>query len=307
MTLQQLEYVIALDKYRHFVTAAEKLAVTQPTITLQLKKLEDEIGIQIFDRSTSPLKPTTSGEIIISKAKQILNEVHQLKDILNSEKDSIEGTFKIGIIPTISPYIVPKFIGSFIQQYPQTHLDIYEMQSDTIIQSLKKDDIDIGILVSPLDETFIKEIPLYNEPFLYYGRVEELSEMVAIESKDIEKREGLWLLNSGHCFRNQVLNICEIDQSHKKNIAFQSGSIETLKKMVDNYGGFTLIPELAKEPKDHAQTIPFVEPQPIREVCLAVHKGFPKEGLLEILKKEILRIVPKEFKKNQRIIKMRWR
>lgn len=307
MTIQQLEYVIALDKYRHYVTAAEKCDVTQPTITLQLKKLEDEIGIQIFDRSKSPLKPTTSGELIISKAKQIINEVHLLKDIMNHEKDSIEGTFKIGIIPTISPYIVPKFIGSFIKNYPNTHLDINEMQSENIIESLKKGDIDIGILVAPIEEPVIKEIPLYNEPFLYYGNIEELKGLSHVESKDIEKREGLWLLNSGHCFRNQVLNICDSVKSNTKNIAFQSGSIETLKKMVDNYGGFTLIPELAKDKKDESNIIPFVEPRPIREVCLAVHKGFAKEGLLEVLKKEILEIIPKDFKKNQRIIKMLWR
>lgn len=306
MTIQQLEYIIALDKYRHYVTAAEKCEVTQPTITLQVQKLEDEIGIQLFDRSKSPLKPTPMGELIISKAKEIINQVHQLKDILNAEKDSIEGTFRIGVIPTISPYIVPKFIGSFIAQYPNTHLDINEMQSEAIIEGLKKGDIDIGILVSPLDEPVIKEIPLYNEPFLYYGNIAELEKLKEIETKDIEQREGLWLLNSGHCFRNQVLNICDRPKS-SKNIAFQSGSIETLKKMVDNYGGFTLIPELAKDDGDPSKIIPFTEPQPIREVCMAVHRGFAKEGLLEVLKKEILEIIPKGFKKNQRIIKMRWR
>lgn len=306
MTLQQLEYILALDTYRHFVTAAEKCYVTQPTITIQVKKLEDEIGTQIFDRTKTPLEPTPFGEIILSKARFIIQEVRQLKEIINHERENIAGEFKIGIISTISPYIIPKFIGSFIQAYPDTLLDINEMQTEEIIKALDKGQIDIGILVTPLEESFLREIPLYNEPFVYYGSTDLLKSKTSISASDIEHLEGLWLLNSGHCFRNQVLNICNAPKN-KKNIEFQSGSIETLKRMVDNYGGFTLIPEMGLSDLDASKVIHFTEPKPIREVSLVVHKSFAKERLIEILRKEILNIVPSSFKKNERFMKVKWR
>lgn len=307
MTLQQLEYIIALDTYRHYVTAAEKCCVTQPTITIQVKKLEEEIGIPIFDRSKTPLEPTPLGEIILSKARVITQEAKQLKEIINHERESIVGEFRIGIISTISPYIIPKFIGNFMKEYPNTFLNINEMQTEEIIQALEKGQIDIGILVTPLDTSFLKEIPLYNEPFVYYGNPNfPLHTKKALSNADIEELEGLWLLNSGHCFRNQVLNICN-PPKNKKSLSFQSGSIETLKKMVDNYGGFTLIPEMAVHIEEETKVIHFAEPKPIREVSIVTHKSFAKEGLVQALRKEMLKIIPPSFKKNEKFIKVKWR
>jgi len=307
VTLQQLEYIVALDTQRHYVKAAEKCFVTQPTITLQVKKLEEEIGFQIFNRSKTPLTPTLAGEAIITKARNILQETNQLKEMVSNERSSVSGEYKIGIIPTLSPYLVPKFTGSFIQSYPDTSLDINEMQTETIIDALSSGKIDVGILVTPLNESFIREIPLYNEPFVYYGNTNDpLQSKTALTSKDVEQLEGLWLLNKGHCFRNQVLNICNNLES-KKNIQFQSGSIETLKKMVDNYGGFTLIPEMAINPVEKENIIHFHNPKPTREVSIVVSKGFVKEGLIEILRKEILKIIPKSFEKNERFIRVKWR
>ena len=304
MTLQQLEYIIALDTYRHYVTAAENCHVTQPTITIQVKKLEDEIGIQIFDRGKTPLEPTPLGEIFLEKVRSIVQEVKQLKEMIKHERESLSGEFRIGIISTVSPYIIPKFIGSFMQAYPHTSLDINEMQSEEIIQGLDRGQIDIGVLVTPLGETFLTEIPLYNEPFVYYGS--SLPSHHLLTSSDIEHLEGLWLLNSGHCFRNQVLNICNAPKG-KKNLAFQSGSIETLKKMVDNYGGFTLIPEMAINQEENTKIIHFATPKPTREVSIVVHKSFFKEKLIEALKKEILKIIPAHFKKNEKFVKIKWR
>jgi LysR family hydrogen peroxide-inducible transcriptional activator len=306
MTLQQLEYILALDMYRHFVTAAEKCHVTQPTITIQVKKLEEEIGVAIFDRSKTPLEPTSVGEVILSKAKLIVQETKQLKEIINHERGSLVGEFKIGIISTISPYIIPKFIGNFMKEHPHTSLDINEMQTEDIIQSLDRELIDIGILVTPVDKPFLREIPLYNEPFVYYGSHNlPLSSHLTITAADIEQLEGFWLLNSGHCFRNQVLNICDTPKN-KKNIAFQSGSIETLKKMVDNYGGFTLIPEMAVNQQEKSKVIHFADPKPIREVSIVVRKSFSKDGLIEVLRKEILKVIPANFKRNEKFVKIRW-
>lgn len=306
MTLQQFEYIVALDIYRHYVTAAEKCFVTQPTITLQVQKLEEEIGIQLFDRSKTPLVPTDAGKLIIQKAKIILDEVNELKATVNHKRDDISGEFRIGIIPTVSPYIVPGFTGSFSVHYPDTRLNISEMQSEAIIEALNNNEIDLGILVTPLNESHLREIPLYNEPFVFYGSDNfGFKHKKHIQPKDIEKLEGLWLLNSGHCFRNQILNICHPSKK-KKQIQFQSGSIETLKKMVDNYGGYTLVPELAIT-GERSNVIHFKDPKPIREVSIVVKKTFIKEHLIDALRKEILHVIPKSFKKNERFVKVKWR
>lgn len=304
MTIQQLEYVVALDTYRHFVTAANKCFVTQPTITLQVRKLEDEIGVQIFDRTKTPLQVTAAGELIVMKARSILQEVNQLKQMVNDEKESLKGDFKVGIIPTIAPYIIPSFYGDFVHKYPDTHLDIEEMQSERIIEQLSKGDLDIGILVTPLDESNLREVPLYNEPFCFYGDAGKASES-AISKKEVEKMEGLWLLSSGHCFRSQVLNICQPKDEHQVN--FRSGSIETLKSMVNHYGGFTLIPELASDKNDPYPALRFDDPQPTREVSIVVHKGFVKEALLDAIRESVLTVIPKAFDKNDKFFRVKWR
>ncbi len=307
MTLQQLQYIVALDTYRHYVTASEKCFVTQPTITTQVKKLEDEIGVVIFDRSKTPLKPTKAGKLIIAKARNIMGEVSQLKEMVSTVKESIDGEFQIGIIPTLSAYIVPKFAGSFSKKYPKTILNIEEMKTESIIDSLEKGKIDIGILVTPIDEPFIREINLYNEPFVFYGHKDHpLQQKELVKAEDVEQLNDMWLLNSGHCFREQMLNICN-PSSRNSSINFQSGSIESLKKMVDNYGGFTLIPEMAVNEQDMGRIVHFAEPKPIREVSIVVHNSFAKEGLVDALRKEVLSIVPANFSKNQRFMKVKWR
>ena len=306
MTLQQLEYIIALDTYRHFVTAAEKCFVTQPTITIQVKKLEDEIGFLIFDKSKSPFKPSALGELFINKSKIILREVNELKNMVSTELDSLVGEYKIGVLPTVSPYLIPLISGSFAEKYPDTILIIEEMQSDQIISALQKREIDIGILVTPLNEPFIREIKLYNEPFVFYGQKGTFNDKKAVSASEIENLDNLWLLKNGHCFRNQVLNICS-QSTNPQNIQFQSGSIEALKKMVDNYGGFTLVPEMAINKNDSGRNINFTEPKPIREVSLAVHHSFAKDSLIDALRLEVLEKTPPSFIKNTRFIKINWK
>lgn len=307
MTLQQLEYVIALNTYRHFVTAANKCFVTQPTITIQVKKLEDEIGFAIFNKSKSPFEPTELGEMFIKKAEVILREVLELKNMVSTELDNIEGSFRLGVIPTISPYLIPLISGSFSKKYPNTFIQIEEMQTHAIISALQKGEIDLGILVTPLEESFIREVKLYNEPFVFYcQKNHSFAQNTTISTKDIEGIDNIWLLNSGHCFRNQVLNICS-NISTDKNIQFQSGSIEALKSMVNNYGGFTLVPEMAISEYDQGCNIHFKDPKPIREVSIVTHYSFAKDALIDALRKEILDKTPKEFEKNKRFIKINWR
>mgnify|MGYP000179821222 CR=1 FL=1 len=307
MTLQQLKYLVALDNYRHFVTAAEKCFVNQSTITIQVKKLEEEINIKIFDRSKSPLTVTPAGERIIEKARSVLGEVKEMKAMVADEKESVKGTFKIGIIPTISPYIVPSFSLDFEKDHHDTQLIIEELESEQIIDSLKKGKLDVGILVTPLNDRDIREIQLYNEPFIFYGsKSHSLVKKKELELSDLQTIDNLWLLKNGHCFKNQVESLCK-NYNNKSSIQFQSGSIETLKKMVDKYKGCTLVPEMSVSENESENISFFKEPKPVREVSLIVHKNFTKEALLEIIRKKILKVVPDQFEKNERYIRVKWR
>ncbi|MEM6964124.1 MAG: LysR substrate-binding domain-containing protein [Bacteroidota bacterium] len=309
MTIQQLQYVVALDTHRHFVKAAKSRHVAQPTLTLQVKKLEDEIGLVLFDRSSKPLVPTPLGKIFIEKTRTILNEIAELKETVNTNRENIEGEFRIGMIPTLLPNLLPLFITDFIQNHPKTKLIIDELQSEKIIELLLQKELDIGILATPLNERHIREVPLFYEPFMVYTNQKD----EALIKKQVLNRqlrpEGLWLLQKGHCFRNHTLNVCQFDASKQhKNIALEGGSIATLKKMVQTISGYTLIPELAYDEKtDAPYVIPFSKPQPVREISIVTHKHFFKEKLIIELRKSILKNTPDHFKKNTRYKTITWR
>jgi len=309
MTLQQLEYIVALDTYRHFVTAAEHCFVTQPTLSMQVLKLEEEIGTLIFDRKKQPVEPTKAGTQILLKARQILREVNQLKALVSDEKESTEGLFRLGIIPTVAPYLIPLFVGEFMKEHPKTSLSIEEMKSSDIIEGLKNDTLDLGILATPLSEKQLREVPLYYEPFLLYvSEHHPLYKKKVVQSKDVNQ-EGLWILNQGHCFRSQVLNICKPkNQVDKVGLHYESGSIETLKKIIDANDGYTLVPELSiTNDQDKKLSRRFEEPQPVREISIVTHNSFTKEVLIEDLRKSILNKLPSTFKKNKRFYTVKWR
>ncbi|MCP4520676.1 MAG: LysR family transcriptional regulator [Cytophagales bacterium] len=309
MTLQQLEYIIALDTYQHFVTAAEKCYVTQPTLSMQVNKLEEEIGVRIFDRSRKPLRPTKVGEQIILKARQILREVDQLKDIVSGEVESIDGEFTIGIIPTVAPFLLPLFLPQFIKEQPNTFLKIKELQTEEIITALHQGTIDIGILATPLEEKDIREITLFHEPFLLYLPKEHiLSKNKNAHTSDLKLNE-LLVLEEGHCFREQTLNLCShLQEGRQKGFEYESGSIETLKGLVEQGMGYTLVPELSITDKVGLEYIKrFVEPQPVREISLVVHNSFSKEALIERLHNKITASLPKSIQKTRSFMKVRWR
>ena len=309
MTLQQLQYVVALDTHRHFVKAAESCHVAQPTLTLQVKKLEEQMSTILFDRSKQPLEPTPLGEIFIIKARQILREIDELKEIVSSEKDQMNGEFKLGIIPTLAPSLLPLFIGDFLGKHQDTQLVVEELQSEEIIEKLEQKQLDLGILVTPLNEPDIREVPLFYEPFLIYA--DENQQLLKKDKVDVSdlRPEGLWLLRQGHCFRNQTLNICRFDVSENpRNLVMEAGSIETLKKMILKVSGYTLIPELSfNKNNDMSNIIRFNDPQPVREVSIVVHKHFTKERLISELRRSIIAHTPQSFKKNTRFITVKWR
>lgn len=301
MTITQLEYIVAVDTYRSFVVAAEKCFVTQPTLSMQVQKLEDTLGVKIFDRTKQPVSPTEIGAEIIEQARILLAESEKIREIITDRQKELSGELKVGIIPTISPYILPKIISSFIQKYPQVKLVVWEQTTEEIVQQLKLGTLDCGILSTPLRESFLTEIPVFYENFVaYVSKNSKLSKKKSITPEDIDMEE-IWVLNEGHCMREQVLNICQRRKSTKGFLHFEynTGSVETLKRMVDQNNGATILPELALAELSDKQLDKvryFKSPEPAREVSIVIQKNFLKRRMIEALKNEILEFVPKRMK-----------
>ena len=304
MTFVQLEYLVAVDTYRHFAQAAEHCFVTQPTLSMQLKKLEDELGVLLFDRSKQPVIPTEAGIEIIAQAKKILAEKSLIADIVHSRKGMIAGELKLGIIPTLAPYLLPLFIHQFIRKYKNVKLVVTELTTGNIITRLKDGRLDAGILVTPLQEAGITEhVLFYEEMMVYASPQNDMYGKKYILAKDIDPNK-LWLLEEGHCFRSQIMNLCELQKESKSihRFEYEAGSIDTLRRMVDISDGITIIPEIAtiSFTKKQEQCLRhFKSPIPMREVSLAVHRDFVKKRLVDILTKEILNGVPQKIKQNK--------
>lgn len=306
MTLTQLSYIVAVDKYRHFATAAEKSFVTQPTLSMQIHKLEDELGITIFDRSKSPVIPTEIGEKVIEQAKTILNESKQLSDIVNFKEDELKGTFKVGIIPTVAPYLVPLFLRSFLKKYPKINLIFEELLTQEVIEKLGNDQLDAGIIATPTDQSFIYTEDLFVEPFVgYLSHNHALVEKDKLSVDDLD-RTNIWLLNEGHCFRDQAVKLCK--ETTKKNnqspIEFKSGNLETLKRLVEQNFGMTLLPWTAVQEFDgncaNAIIKEFEDPVPSRKLRLIFGRKHLKQTIIGAFKESICSSVPKELKRTEK-------
>lgn len=311
MTITQLEYLIAVDTHRSFAEAARHCYVTQPTLSMQIKKIEEELNILVFDRSKKPVLTTDIGRQVINQARITVQEANRIREVIQNQKDEIKGTLKIGIIPTLSPYLLPLFITKFIQKYPEVNLVIEELMSNQILDRLHSDLLDVGILVTPVNQSSVLEIPLFYERFIVYMSSEHpLSERNKIDFKDLNIKE-MWLLKEGHCFRSQALNICgESNQIENKNrLRFESGSLETLKRIVERQYGYTLLPELATLDlaKDKMKYVKyFNDPQPVREVSLIIHRSFMKKKLIDLLRSEILLHIPENLKSKERGRLIEW-
>ena len=300
MTLTQLEYITAVDTYRHFVLASERCFVTQPTLSMQIQKLEEELGVKIFDRTKQPVMPTEIGSSIIAQARTILREAHLVKDLINSQKDKMTGELRVGIIPTLAPYLLPPLFQNVREKYPQLNLVIKETITEEVIHELKNNRLDCGVVVTPLKDASIKEdILFYEELFVYVSKKNALFNKKYVLATEIDPNQ-LWLLEEGHCFRSQILNLCELRKSSDLHFKYETGNIETLKRMVDRSDGITILPELAVMEFGKAE-MKFVkrlkEPSPAREVSLVTHRDHIKTKLINTLKEEILNIVPKRMQK----------
>lgn len=310
MTITQLEYIIAVDTFRHFKTAADKCFVTQPTLSMQIQKLEEELGITVFDRSKKPVIPTVTGALIILQARKVINSISGIREIVDNEKNMITGELRIGVIPTIAPYLMPLFITDFIEKYPLLNISIEEQLTEQIIRNLKQGLLDVGLVVTPTQEQGMVEIPIFYEPFVVFtGKKHRLQKKAKIDQNDIDPRE-IWLLNEGHCFRSQMINLCGGDIKNGQNLHYQSGSFETLIKIVEKQSGYTLLPELAvlDMSEDRKKRVRlFSEPVPVREVSLITHRSNSKKRVIDCLKKEILMQIPENFKSKKGGQVVAWR
>lgn len=297
MTITQLHYVLAVAEYKNFTLAAEKCFVTQPTLSMQIQKIEEELGIQIFDRSKKPIQLTDIGLKIVSQAKNIVNEANRIKDIVDQQKGFVGGEFRLGIIPTVMPTLLPMFLNNFIKKHPKVNLIIEELNTDEIIHKLKNGHLDAAIAATPLEEISLKEIVLYYEPFVAYipdGHVN--SKLKEIEVSDLNLQEIL-LLQDGHCFRDGILNLCKnVNGLHDTVNTFQieSGSFETLIKLADEGLGTTLLPYLHTldlNEKNKTKLRPFKDPKPAREVSLIFPKSELKLQIIEALRDSISGII----------------
>ena len=287
MTITQFQYVLAVAKYKNFTTAAEHSFVTQPTLSMQIQKLEEELGVIIFDRSKQPLQITEVGERIVKQAQVIVNESERMNDIVAQEKGFIGGEFRVGIIPTVSPTLLPMFLTNFIKKYPKVCLKIEEQTTENILKKIADGSYDAGILATPLHNPNIIEKPLYYEPFVAYIPVNHrLQNAKTIYSEDLDINDIL-MLEDGHCFKDSVLNICNQDIiESKEHFQLKSGSFETLVRLANEGLGMTLLPylhtlELKEKEKECVHY--FVEPYPAREISLIYHKNELKMQIIKAL------------------------
>lgn len=302
MTITQLEYAVAVDDHRHFGKAAETCNVTQPTLSMQLQKLEDDLGVVLFDRSKKPIIPTELGRKILDQARNVLREAHKINLIIADAKERFEGEFRLGIIPTVAPYLLHRFIGNFRKTFPLVTLVVEELQTDTIIDKLHRDYLDAGILATPLEEPNITEVPLFYEPFMaYISPTDPLWKEEFVVTSELNSSK-LLLLSEGHCFRNSVLRICnDTEEQTKTGLMVEIGNFETVIKLVDEGFGNTLIPYLmALEIKgENQKNIKLIaEPRPVREISLVYSRNQLKSKIIQKLEEIVKSSVPRKLLQN---------
>ena len=297
MTMTQLEYVVAIDTWRHFATAAKSCFVTQPTLSMQIRKLEDELGVRLFDRSRVPVVPTNEGAQITAQARVILQEADRLREIVRDQKGTLEGVLTLAILPTLAPYLLPLFLDGFFFRYPRIRLIVTELTTDLIVERLKRNTLDAGILATPLEDPGITARQLFCEEFVVFISPDEPGYKKRYFLADDIYTRHLWLLEEGHCVRSQIMRLCELKKKIRSgdNFQYEAGSIETLKRMVETRHGLTIIPELALRglPARQMKMVRrFKSPVPAREVSLVSQRTSAKQKLLDALQTEIVRSLP---------------
>lgn len=298
MTIQQLEYILAVDKFRHFAKAAEYCGITQPTLSAMVQKLEEELGVKLFDRHTQPVIPTAIGVKILKQAKFIQLQVAQIREIIHEEKDTLNGKLRLAVLPTIAPYLLPRFFPQLATKYPEIDIRVAEKKTHEIEKALLCNEIDVAITATSPENSDIAETTLFYEEFYgYVAKHESIFKNELIKTSEVNS-ERLWLLDEGHCFRNQLLKFCQLEAVKLNQMRYKLGGLETFMRMVENGQGTTFIPELAAkqlttEQKTHLR--PFAVPRPTRHIRLIYHRNFIRKNLINVLVKEIQSSIPKDM------------
>ncbi len=300
MTITQLKYTLAVAEHGNFTTASDKCFVTQPTLSMQVQKLEEELGVIIFNRSTKPLQVTDIGKKVLFQAKKIVEESSRMNDVVSEEKGIIGGTLKVGIIPTVSSTLLPLFLNIFLKKHKNVELKIEEFNTETINQKLEDNTIDCAIAATPLNNSTIIERPLYYEPFIAY--VPEHHFLAGNKTLGVDDLSNgdILILKDGHCFRNQVLNLCSFEDLNKQ-YELKSGSFETLINLSNNGPWMTIIPYLHSNnlsPKNLENIIPFEEPSPAREISMIYSKSQLKLPVINALTTTISSVIRGQIKYN---------
>lgn len=284
MNFQQLEYVLAVHKHKHFGLAAENCHITQATLSAMIKKLEQEIGITIFDRSRKPVKTTDVGLIFIEKSKNLIAQKNELYELKNTS-EVLSGSITIGIIPTVATSLLPLVLPKVIQENPELTIEVIEITTEQIKQQLVMDSIDIGIVATPINDVRFEEHIMYYEPMMVYGIADK--DKTYVTSSDV-KNKSVWLLEEGHCFRNQMLTVCEIQEKEMKhsNLNFKGNSFETLINLANTFGGLTLIPELYYNDLNEIKKVKtkhFELPIPVREISIISYRQYANSKIISYL------------------------
>ena len=301
MTLQQLEYILAVDKCRHFGKAADVCNVTQPTLSAMIGKLEEELNVKIFDRTRQPISPTPVGELVIRQAQEVLYQSNRIKDIIEEERHSLTGIFRVGILPTIAPYLLPRFFPQLMKKYPQLDIRVREMKTSEIKKALAEGELEAGILAKLAGLEEFAETHLCYEKYVgYVSREDKLFGQSIIRTSDVAGSKDLWLLDEGHCFRDQLVRFCQMKGAQTSQLAYNLGSIETFMRMVESGKGITFIPELAADQLNEIQqelVRPFAVPVPTRQLVLITQPHFVRQTVIDTLVNEIQASVPKDMLK----------
>lgn len=293
MNIQQLQYIIALDRYKNFTKASESCFITQATLSTMIRRLEEELEVIIFDRKANPIITTDAGREIIAEAEKALDHIKNMVMLAKEDNGVIEGNVRIGIIPTIANSLLPLVLKPVMEQYPRLDITITEITTENVLEQLKGNQLDFGIISTPIDAKGYDTEVLYYEPLKVYGNIR--SNKKYLMTSDLT-RETHWLLEDGHCIRDQIMSYCSLQNKHNQlsNLKFQSHSFETLLNMVDSFGGLTIIPELYVQTlpeRQQSKVMEFERPFPVREVSMISYRSDVKARLGKALAAKVRQIV----------------
>lgn len=303
ITLVQLQYLVAVATHAHFGRAAEACCVTQPTLSMQIQKVERQLGVVIFDRTHTPVIPTEVGRRIIAQAHVALREAARIIELSADTPGIVAGTLRVGMLPTLCPYLLPRLVSRLATRYPQLQIIVEELLTDTIVDRLREETLDIGVLATPSIAPDVVQWHLFSEPMLaYVNRSHDLAQKEGLRITDIEPQD-LWLLSEVHCFGQQIRELCQIHTntdtscpSLAHNIRFESGNLEMLKHLVEYNGGLTLLPAISIESMHsippHIRIIPISRPVPLRHVSLAARRAYVKQFLVDAFTDILLESIP---------------